>query len=70
MEVRHDVTKSHGDATYANVSVAHKAFPRDQLKISKELGHGAFGRVLLAEATGIMEKSKVTMVAVKTIKGW
>ncbi|XP_022111421.1 tyrosine-protein kinase receptor Tie-1-like [Acanthaster planci] len=45
-----------------------KAFPRDQLQIVRELGHGAFGLVLLAEATGITERSKVTLVAVKTLK--
>ncbi|XP_038064959.1 tyrosine-protein kinase Mer-like [Patiria miniata] len=57
-----------GTAAYANVQTAHKAFPRDQLKIIKELGHGAFGQVLLAEASGITHGSKVKLVAVKTLK--
>ena len=57
------------DRTYANVLFKDKAFPRDMLKIIKELGHGAFGEVFLAEATGILKKSKVTLVAVKTLKG-
>ncbi|XP_033641191.1 proto-oncogene tyrosine-protein kinase ROS-like isoform X2 [Asterias rubens] len=56
------------DRTYANVLFKDKAFPRDMLKIIKELGHGAFGEVFLAEATGILKKSKVTLVAVKTLK--
>ncbi|XP_038064951.1 tyrosine kinase receptor Cad96Ca-like [Patiria miniata] len=57
-----------GTAAYANVQTEHKAFPRDQLKIIKELGHGAFGQVLLAEASGMTQGSKVTLVAVKTLK--
>ncbi|XP_033641234.1 proto-oncogene tyrosine-protein kinase ROS-like isoform X3 [Asterias rubens] len=56
------------DRTYANVLFKDKSFPRDMLKIIKELGHGAFGEVFLAEATGILKKSKVTLVAVKTLK--
>ncbi|XP_038065705.1 tyrosine-protein kinase Mer-like [Patiria miniata] len=53
---------------YANVPTAHKSVPRDQLKIIKELGHGNFGLVLLAEASGMTLGSKVTLVAVKTLK--
>ncbi|XP_071806519.1 uncharacterized protein [Asterias amurensis] len=56
------------DRTYANVLFKDKSFPRDMLKIIKELGHGAFGEVFLAEAKGILKKSKVTLVAVKTLK--
>ncbi|XP_071806505.1 uncharacterized protein [Asterias amurensis] len=56
------------DRTYANVLFKDKSFPRDMLKIIKELGHGAFGEVFLAEANGILKKSKVTLVAVKTLK--
>ncbi|XP_038064972.1 tyrosine kinase receptor Cad96Ca-like, partial [Patiria miniata] len=55
-------------AAYANTPTTHKAFPRDQLNIIKELGHGAFGQVLLAEASGMTQGSKVTLVAVKTLK--
>ncbi|XP_038066086.1 tyrosine-protein kinase Mer-like [Patiria miniata] len=57
-----------GTAAYGNVQTTHKAFPRDQLKIIKQLGHGAFGQVLLAEASGMTQGSKVTLVAVKTLK--
>ncbi|XP_022110168.1 platelet-derived growth factor receptor beta-like [Acanthaster planci] len=53
---------------YANVPTVHRAFPRDKLQIVKELGHGAFGLVLLAEAMGITEESKTTLVAIKTLK--
>ncbi|XP_022111385.1 tyrosine-protein kinase receptor TYRO3-like isoform X2 [Acanthaster planci] len=60
--------QNQGAATYSNVTMVKKRFPRNQLKIVKELGHGAFGLVLLAEATGIMESSNVTLVAVKTLK--
>ena len=67
--MKHEVTTGQGSAEYGNVPEAHEAFPRDQLKVIKELGHGAFGVVLLASAEGIIEKSKVTSVAVKTVKG-
>ena len=65
----HDVITGQISAVYGNVSLAHQAFPRDKLTVIKELGHGAFGLVLLAGAEGIVEKSKVTAVAVKTLKG-
>ncbi|XP_022108626.1 tyrosine kinase receptor Cad96Ca-like [Acanthaster planci] len=54
--------------SYANVCNSLIAFPRDQLTIVKEIGHGSFGLVFLAEANGIIERSKVTKVAVKTLK--
>ena len=54
---------------YANLPSAHKAFPRDQLTFVRELGQGAFGLVLLAKADGIIQRSEVTLVAVKTLKG-
>ncbi|XP_038064832.1 vascular endothelial growth factor receptor 2-like [Patiria miniata] len=53
---------------YSNVSMGHQAIPRDQLRSVRELGHGAFGRVFLAEARGITEGLKVTLVAVKTLQ--
>ncbi|XP_039294536.1 vascular endothelial growth factor receptor 1 isoform X2 [Nilaparvata lugens] len=43
-------------------------FPRDKLKLGKQLGSGAFGVVLKAEADGIIEKDVVTTVAVKMLK--
>ncbi len=58
--------QSHG--IYSNVPTKERAFPRDMLNILKQLGHGAFGQVFLAEATGIIERSEVTLVAVKTLK--
>ena len=66
--IQHAVPPEQGIATYGNISTAHPAFPRDRLRIIKELGHGAFGLVLLAEAVGITDR-KVTQVAVKTVKG-
>ena len=43
-------------------------FPRSQLKLGVQLGAGAFGRVLKAEATGIREGEEVTTVAVKMVR--
>ncbi|XP_063227857.1 vascular endothelial growth factor receptor 1-like isoform X2 [Bacillus rossius redtenbacheri] len=43
-------------------------FPRDKLKLGKQLGAGAFGVVRKAEAWGIMEGESVTTVAVKMVK--
>ena len=36
-------------------------FPKSRLKLGKQLGCGAFGRVLKAEATGIIVASDTTM---------
>ena len=44
-------------------------FPPKRLTIKKELGRGAFGVVLLAEADGIIKKRRVDLVALKTLKG-
>ncbi|KAF0766886.1 vascular endothelial growth factor receptor 1 isoform X2 [Aphis craccivora] len=43
-------------------------FPRDKLKLGKQLGSGAFGVVFKAEAIGIIDKDTTTTVAVKMIK--
>ena len=43
-------------------------FPIDRLKLGKLLGSGAFGRVLKAEASGILIHQPVTTVAVKMVK--
>ncbi|XP_021928983.1 vascular endothelial growth factor receptor 2-like isoform X4 [Zootermopsis nevadensis] len=43
-------------------------FPRDKLKLGKQLGAGAFGVVLKAEAWGIIEGEMKTVVAVKMVK--
>lgn len=44
-------------------------FPRDQLTMGKSLGEGAFGRVVKAEAQGILQQGIATVVAVKMLKG-
>lgn len=43
-------------------------FPRDKLKLGKQLGSGAFGVVVKAEAEGIVAHEESTTVAVKTVK--
>ncbi|KAH8269724.1 hypothetical protein KR018_002067, partial [Drosophila ironensis] len=43
-------------------------FPRDNLKLGKQLGAGAFGVVLKGEAKGIRKEEPTTTVAVKMVK--
>lgn len=43
-------------------------FPRDKLKLGKQLGAGAFGVVLKGEAQGIRNGEPVSTVAVKMVK--
>ncbi|CAB0002070.1 unnamed protein product [Nesidiocoris tenuis] len=43
-------------------------FPRDKLKLGKQLGHGAFGVVMKAEAYGLRNSEDKTVVAVKMVK--
>lgn len=43
-------------------------FPRDKLKLGKELGAGAFGIVVEAKAQGILPHQQETNVAVKMVK--
>ncbi|XP_049938110.1 vascular endothelial growth factor receptor 1-like isoform X3 [Schistocerca serialis cubense] len=43
-------------------------FPREKLRLGKQLGSGAFGVVMKAEAFGILEEEPVTTVAVKMVK--
>ncbi|XP_071746500.1 vascular endothelial growth factor receptor 1 [Lepeophtheirus salmonis] len=43
-------------------------FPRDRLKISHQIGSGAFGRVMLAEAIGILNSEPLSLVAIKMCK--
>ncbi|XP_021947889.1 platelet-derived growth factor receptor beta isoform X3 [Folsomia candida] len=43
-------------------------FPRDRLRLGMQLGSGAFGRVMKAEAIGIIKNESATTVAVKMIK--
>ncbi|XP_054260058.1 vascular endothelial growth factor receptor 1 isoform X2 [Macrosteles quadrilineatus] len=43
-------------------------FPRDKLKLGKQLGSGAFGMVLKAEAYELVQPGVATTVAVKMVK--
>ncbi|KAL3880215.1 hypothetical protein ACJMK2_032471 [Sinanodonta woodiana] len=43
-------------------------FPKERLRLGMILGQGAFGRVVKAEAIGIVEHEDVTCVAVKMVK--
>ncbi|XP_068085907.1 fibroblast growth factor receptor 3 [Anabrus simplex] len=43
-------------------------FPRDHLNLGKTLGEGAFGKVVKAEANGIVKQGVSTVVAVKMLK--
>uniref|UniRef100_A0A224XJ43 receptor protein-tyrosine kinase n=1 Tax=Panstrongylus lignarius TaxID=156445 RepID=A0A224XJ43_9HEMI len=43
-------------------------FPRSELILSETLGEGAFGKVVKAEATGILQQGITTVVAVKMLK--
>ncbi|KYN07332.1 Vascular endothelial growth factor receptor 1 [Cyphomyrmex costatus] len=43
-------------------------FPRERLKLGKQLGSGEFGVVMKAEAHGICENETVTTVAVKMVR--
>lgn len=44
-------------------------FPRSQLVLGKNLGEGAFGKVVMAEANDLLQKGSTTIVAVKMLKG-
>ncbi|XP_011871094.1 PREDICTED: vascular endothelial growth factor receptor 1 isoform X2 [Vollenhovia emeryi] len=43
-------------------------FPRERLKLGKQLGSGEFGVVMKAEAQGICENDSITTVAVKMVR--
>ncbi|XP_017787251.1 PREDICTED: vascular endothelial growth factor receptor 1 isoform X2 [Nicrophorus vespilloides] len=43
-------------------------FPREKIKLGKQLGSGAFGVVMKAEAEGIVENEDKSTVAVKMVK--
>ena len=60
-----------GVPTYAKIPDVNviTATPRDRLTLERELGQGAFGRVLLARARSIVKRGVVTPVAIKTLKG-
>ena len=61
-------SKAPKDATYGNVG-PELSFSRDLIVIENEIGRGAFGRVLLGTAQGIMGDGNLTKVAIKTLKG-
>lgn len=44
-------------------------FPRNKLVLGKQLGEGAFGKVVMAEANDLIKKGSTTIVAVKMLKG-
>ncbi|XP_035226687.1 vascular endothelial growth factor receptor 3-like [Stegodyphus dumicola] len=46
----------------------HWEFPKERLKLGKTLGQGAFGRVVKAEAIGLIDGEASTTVAVKMLK--
>ncbi|CAL8081488.1 unnamed protein product [Orchesella dallaii] len=43
-------------------------FPKERLKLGMQLGSGAFGRVVKADACGILDTEPITTVAVKMVK--
>lgn len=43
-------------------------FPREQLELGKNLGEGAFGKVIMAYANGLVKTGHSTVVAVKMLK--
>lgn len=43
-------------------------FPRSQLKLDKNLGEGAFGKVVMAFADGLVKNGEDTVVAIKMLK--
>ena len=63
-----DDEASSTNVAYGNIG-PDLSFSRDLVEIEKELGRGAFGRVLLGTALGIEETGQRTKVAVKTLKG-
>ena len=58
------------EGNYGNITNVNQfIFPRNKLQITKELGRGEFGKVMLGKATEIEPGKKETEVAVKTLKG-
>lgn len=43
--------------------------PRDMLCLGKDLGEGAFGKVVKAEAMNLLKHGSINIVAVKMLKG-
>ena len=44
-------------------------FPRENLVLGETLGEGAFGKVVKAEAVGVIQQGITSIVAVKMLKG-
>ncbi|XP_033646563.1 kin of IRRE-like protein 1 [Asterias rubens] len=62
-----DVSTLPKEAPYGNVG-PELSFSRDLIVFENEIGRGAFGRVLLGTAQGIMGDGNRTKVAIKTLK--
>ncbi len=66
------IGKAYMDTHELWLSVSHgsheKEFPTDQLKVTRELGEGAFGIVFEGLANGIEEEGTSTQVAVKQLR--
>ncbi|XP_072047232.1 fibroblast growth factor receptor-like [Amphiura filiformis] len=61
-------TDFNGQEPYVNSLLKQFIFPRGNLHILTELGHGEFGKVFSGIAIGIVSGEKETQVAVKTLK--
>ena len=64
--IRSSVVNTESDL---NACIINLTFPRTNLEVVRELGHGEFGKVLMAMAKGIVDEHETTTVAVKTLKG-
>ncbi|XP_065222477.1 fibroblast growth factor receptor homolog 1-like [Planococcus citri] len=57
------------DSKYQLLPIDHEwEFPRGNLSLGNDLGQGEFGKVVQAEALGILQKHMVTTVAIKMLK--
>lgn len=45
-------------------------FPRENLVLEETLGEGAFGKVVKAQALGVIQPGITSVVAVKMLKGY
>lgn len=63
----HLFTNNNNDADYLNEDSTWE-FQRDKLKLGRLIDEGAFGRVYMADAYGIIPGRYKTMVAVKMLK--
>ncbi|XP_022108596.1 ephrin type-A receptor 4-like isoform X2 [Acanthaster planci] len=61
-------SRNPGTSAYASISETATAFSRDKLRIERELGQGAFGKVMLGKASDIVQFGTTTQVALKTLR--